>query len=130
MLGKILVTALVFGVVYVLWRHQQRQELLEQNRESGHSSVPPSSKKSPSVKPLLVVILALFMLSTAGWMVYDWRDQRTLLEVRVMNPANGTEDTYQVYKKDLQERGFTTRNGQHIRIANSERMEVQRLGKH
>ncbi|MBE0505796.1 MAG: hypothetical protein IBX50_03640 [Marinospirillum sp.] len=130
MLGKILVTALVFGVVYILWRHQQRQQELEKNEAAGHSSALPSSRKSPAVKPLLIGILALFMLSTAAWMVYDWQDQRTLLEVRVMNPTNGTEDIYQVYKKDLQERGFTTRNGQHIRIANSERMEVQRLGKH
>lgn len=130
MLGKILVTALVFGVVYILWRHQQRQQELEKNEAAGHPTALPFSRKSPAVKPLLIGILALFMLSTTAWMVYDWQDQRTLLEVRVMNPANGTEDIYQVYKKDLQERGFTTRNGQRIRIANSERMEVQRLGKH
>lgn len=129
MLGKILVTALVFGVVYVLWRHQQRQQLLEQSSETKKASALPHKKKSPAVKPLLMVILALFTLSTTAWMVYDWRDQRTLLEVRVINPIQGTEDTYQVYKKDLQERGFTTRNGQRIRIASSERMEVQRLGK-
>lgn len=129
MLGKILVTALVFGVVYVLWRHQQRQQLLEQNSETKKASALPHKKKSPAVKPLLMVILALFTLSSTAWMVYDWRDQRTLLEVRVINPIQGTEDTYQVYKKDLQERGFTTRNGQRIRIASSERMEVQRLGK-
>lgn len=129
MLGKILVTALVFGVVYVLWRHQQRQQLLEQSSETKKASALPHKKKSPAVKPLLMVILALFTLSSTAWMVYDWRDQRTLLEVRVINPIQGTEDTYQVYKKDLQERGFTTRNGQRIRIASSERMEVQRLGK-
>lgn len=128
MLGKLLITALVFGAVYLFWRNQQRQQQRDTDHSPHRLAALPPGRKSPAAKPLLLGLLVVFVLSTAAWMVYDWQDQRTLLEVRVINPINGTEDIYQVYKKDLQERGFITRNGQRIRIASSERMEVQRLG--
>ncbi|GLR63801.1 hypothetical protein [Marinospirillum insulare] len=130
MLGKLLITAIVGGVVYFLWRKQQEQTTAP-NRTGNHQQprLADASPKPP-IKLIFSSVLAIFILVTAAWMVYDWKDQRTLLEVKVITPNTSDIATYQVYKKDLQERGFTTRDGQLIRIANSERMEVRRLDAH
>lgn len=125
MLGKLLVTAVVSGVIYFLWRKQQRQNNATKPSVTHRPALP--AKDTPPVKLIFSITLAIIVLTTTAWMIYDWKDQRILLEVRVITPTTASENTYQVYKKDLQERGFTTRDGQFIRIASSERMEVRRL---
>ncbi|SFX50712.1 hypothetical protein [Marinospirillum alkaliphilum] len=128
MLGKILLTALVCGLVYLVWRHQKSQ-LLEQGKPaSGTATQNPRISRSPRppIKRLTMGVLLVMSLGSGVWMLLDWRERHTLLEVRVINPMTGSETAYQVLKKDLQENAFVTRDGQRIRIASSERLEVQR----
>ncbi len=137
MLGKLLVTLIVGGIIYFLWRNQQynravnEQQKLNQNTNSTESYYLPSSNHqvNPPIKLIFFGVLAIMILATAAWTVYVWQDQRTLLEVKVItaNHSNGYIGTYKVYKKDLQERGFTTKDGQIIRIANSDRLEVRKI---
>lgn len=127
MLGKLLITAVVGGIIYFLWRKQQSQYQSVNSLGNDQASALPSRTSSPPIKLIFSAVLAIIILATASWMVYNWKDQRTLLEVKVITPNTSNIATYQVYKKDLQERGFKTRDGQLIRIANSERMEVRRL---
>lgn len=126
MLGKLLTAAIIGGILYFLWRKQQDQSRSDtQVANTQRPTLQHASK--PPVKLIFSGVLAVILLATAAWMVYDWKDQRTLLEVTIITPNTANISTYQVYKKDLQERGFKTRDGQLIRIANSERMEVHRL---
>lgn len=130
MLGKLLTAVIVGGIIYFLWRKQQEQTTAP-NRTGTHQQPRlADANPKPPIKLIFSAVLAIILLATAAWMVYDWKDQRTLLEVKVITPNTANINTYQVYKKDLQERGFKTRDGQLIRIANSERMEVRRLDAH
>ncbi len=137
MLGKLLVTLIVGGVIYFLWRNQQNnhaitEHITEQkvNQQQNHYLSAPTNKTTPPIKLIFFGVLAIIVLVTAVWTVYDWQDQRTLLEVQIItstNASNHSIGTYQVYKKDLQERGFITKDGQIVRIASNERMEVRKL---
>lgn len=127
MLGKLLITAVIGGIIYFLWRKNQHPKNHHTPSLRSHVAALAGSKAQPPIKLIFSAALAVIILVTAAWMVYDWKDQRTLLEVKVITPNTLNINTYQVYKKDLQERGFITRDGQLIRIANSERMEVRRL---
>jgi len=130
MLGKLLIMAILGGIVYFLWRKQQSESnTLTETTGNSSPALTATNPKLP-IKLIFSGVLAVILLATAAWMVYDWKDQRTLLEVKVITPNTANINTYQVYKKDLQERGFKTRDGQLIRIANSERMEVRRLDVH
>lgn len=131
MLGQVLITALVVGIFYIWWRHQQRLKLLA--RRSAQEPQPAAALSGPQAKPpvpvklLVVIIVATSLLAGAGYALYDWRDKHQLLKVTLVNPVEGSRESFQVYKKDLQEDRFTTRDGQHVRIASSERLEVRRL---
>ena len=127
MLGKLLITAVIGGIIYFLWRKNQHPKNHHTPSLRGSSSALASNKTTPPIKLIFSAALAVTILVTAAWMIYDWKDQRTLLEVTVITPNTANISTYQVYKKDLQERAFTTLDGQLIRIANSERMEVRQL---
>lgn len=129
MLGKLLVTLIVGGIIYFVWRNQQFK-----NNTITPSATPclpaPSNINKPPFKLFFSAALTIIFLVTAVWMVYDWKDQRTLLEVQIITSTNASNHyigTYQVYKKDLQERGFITKDGQIVRIASNERMEVRKL---
>ncbi|WP_027848582.1 hypothetical protein [Marinospirillum minutulum] len=130
MLGKLLITAILGGIVYFLWRKQQSESNALTETTGNSRPALTATNPKPPIKLIFSGVLAVILLATAAWMVYDWKDQRTLLEVKVITPNTANINTYQVYKKDLQERGFKTRDGQLIRIANSERMEVRRLDVH
>jgi len=131
MLGQILITGLVIGIFYIWWRHQQRIKQVEENREESRrhraSALTDSSRKPPMpVRALVIALVVAALLTSGAYALYDWRDKHTVLEVTLVNPATESRETYQVYKKDLQEHSFTTREGQRIRIASSERLEVRR----
>lgn len=131
-MGQFLITALVIGIFYLWWRHQQRIKAVESERLRGRqssSALPASSSIKPPmpVKALVIALVTAALLTSGGYAIYDWRDKHTLLEVTLVNPVTDSRETYQVYKKDLQENSFTTREGQRIRIASSERLEVRRI---
>lgn len=131
MLGQLFITALVVGIFYIWWRHQQRIKAVEADAKTASQqrsrALPASSKPPVPVKALVIALVTAALLTSGGYALYDWRDKHTLLEVTLVNPANESRETYKVYKKDLQENSFTTREGQRIRIADSERLEVRRL---
>jgi|AntRauTorckE6833_2_1112554.scaffolds.fasta_scaffold14946_2 glycerol uptake facilitator-like aquaporin len=129
MLGQLLLTGLVIAGVYLYWRHQQKAETGERPaKKSTSARQRPLLPKQPAtpVKGFVVALVVTALLASGAFAIYDWRDKRTVLEVTVVNPVTGSREEYRVYKKDLQENAFTTRNGQHIRIASSERLEVRR----
>ncbi|WP_310696787.1 hypothetical protein [Marinospirillum sp.] len=127
MLGQLLLTGLVIAGVYFYWRHQQKVEAGDDQQAAPRRLRTPSPRQAPvPVKAFVIALVVTALLASAAYAIYDWHDKRTLLEVTVVNPVTGSREEYRVYKKDLQENAFTTRNGQHIRIASSERLEVRR----
>ncbi|HKM16187.1 MAG TPA: hypothetical protein VJY63_09765 [Marinospirillum sp.] len=130
MLGKLLVTLIVGGIIYFSWRNQQNKNNTTVEQEKNRCLPAPYDQVKPPIKLIFSVALGVIILVTIAWMVYDWKDQRTLLEVQIItstSAGNHYIGTYQVYKKDLQERGFITKDGQIVRIASNERLEVRQL---
>lgn len=131
MLGKLLVALLVFASLYGLWLKQQaslKQRQAAERRKTGPladntraTALTQGKKMSPLIPALIFALLI-----GSGYGLYHWRDQYQLLEVRVIQPLSGAEEIFWVYKKDLYEGGFTTREGQRVRLAASDRLQVRR----
>lgn len=123
MLTKLLLTAAVIFGCYLFIRHKRAVSAASQSPVRVQQS-----PKTPENKPVNFIALALVgvtVVAAVGFFIYDWQDNKTLLEVKVINPSNSEETIYQVYKGDLGARSFETIQGQQVRIGNSERMEVK-----
>ena len=118
MVTKILITLLVIAGCYLYLK--RRSSSANQQRRPARESV---AEQQP-VKMVAVLLLILSVLGTLSYVGYRWYDSHTLLDVRIINPANDSEVVYQVYKGDLDDRSFTTVQGQTVRIAASERLEI------
>ncbi|WP_207061298.1 hypothetical protein [Motiliproteus sp. SC1-56] len=124
MLTKILLTALVIGAAYLFLRHQR----LKASPSSGTDrSAPATGEHSPALRRLAAGLLIVFLGLAAAFFAYRWLDDRTLLEIRIVNSVTGEVVRYQAYKGDLEGRRFVTVHGQSVSLADSERMEVQAL---
>lgn len=127
-MGQILITALVVSVFYFWWRYQQQASLGDKRQTECRSrqAVSSARKKPPfSLRALILGLAIAALIASGAYAVYDWRDKHQLLEVTLTNSLADRQQTYLVYKKDLQEKAFTTREGQYIRIANSDRLQVK-----
>ncbi len=120
MLTKILLTSLVIIGCFLYIRYRRTAA---ENALRAENSAPPLLLNN-LMRGLAIGLLTLSVAGLVGFLIYDWNDGRTLLDVRVINPQSGEEVVYQVYKGDLDERSFTTLQGQQVRIANSERLVV------
>ena len=123
MLTKLLLTAAVIAGCYLFIRYKRGEALTNQHPQQRVEAEP-----SPQRKPLNWLALGLVALTVAaaiGFFVHDYQDSQTLLDVKVINPSNGEESHYKVYKGDLGARSFETIQGQQVRIGNTERMEVK-----
>ncbi|WP_416884756.1 hypothetical protein [Marinospirillum sp.] len=136
MLGKLLVALLVFASLYGLWLKQQAS--LKQRQEAERRKTGPLADdtfadntrataltQGKKMSPLIPALIFALLIGS-GYGLYHWRDQYQLLEVRVIQPLSGAEEIFWVYKKDLYEGGFTTREGQRVRLAASDRLQVRR----
>ena len=118
MVTKILITLLVIAGCY-LYLKRRNSSASQQQRPSGETD----AEQLP-VKMIAVFLLVLSVMGTLSYVGYRWYDSHTLLDVRIINPANDSEVIYQVYKGDLDNRSFTTVQGQTVRISASERLEI------
>lgn len=125
MLTKILVTALVIVACFSYLRYQRGKN---QATEAQDDSAARNTKK-PSVNGqiqwLAVGLIVLTGAAAIGFFIYSWVDDHRVMTVNLINPKTGAQQSYQVYKGDLQERSFKTLQGQQIRIGNTERLEVR-----
>ncbi|OMH38058.1 hypothetical protein [Motiliproteus sp. MSK22-1] len=126
MLTKILLTALIIVGCYTYLRYKRNLEQgdISSQRLKGDDNTPTPAIPSTVVRWLATGLVFLSVAGAVGFFIYDWNDSRTLLEVKVINPQSGEQIRYQVYKGDMEERSFKTIQGQQVRIANTERLEV------
>lgn len=119
MITKILITLLVIAgcYLYLKRRNKVASQPVRQN-------VADRAAETLPIKLIATILLSVSVVGSASFLGYQWYDGHTLLEVRIINPGTATEVVYQVYKTDLNDRSFTTVDGQSVRIAASERLEI------
>jgi len=122
MIIKLLITLLVIVGCFLYLKHRGRatNQSVSQQKSAG-----PQSESLP-IRLIATVLVTVSVLASVAFIGYQWMDGHTLLNVRVVTPGSGSEVVYQVYKSDLGDRSFTTVDGQTVRIAGSERMEISR----
>lgn len=119
MVTKIVLTLLVIAGCYFYLK--RRNAGVGQSRKA--LPAPPAQRP---VKWLAGGLLTVSLLGLFAYVGYRWYDSHTLLAVRVITPGSDNAVIYQVYKGDLADRSFTTVQGQTVRIAVSERLEISR----
>ncbi|MBF0177671.1 MAG: hypothetical protein HQL63_12610 [Magnetococcales bacterium] len=78
--------------------------------------------QSRSRWPLLV---GAIVVSLGTIFVYrTWRDNEKVVQIRVINAANGQTTRYEAHKKQVHMRTFQTLDGRTVTLADVERMEV------
>lgn len=121
MLTKILLTALVILGCYLFLRHKRARPALPRP-----GTEPSAIARSPdrSIRSLALGLCLLALAASAAYLGYRWWDDSRLLNIRVINPSTGESVEYQAHKGDIRGRSFTTRFGQKILVAESERLEI------
>lgn len=133
MFGKILLTTLIVLVaVMFLRKHRQDERLRLSGSATGRGKTQvDGAASSATTTPALndyrfaaYLFLALMIGSGAYLYYLRWQDDSSLITVILHRDGNASPVTYQVYKHQLEERGFTTTDGIRVTVAASERMEV------
>lgn len=120
MLGKVLFTIAVILVVALIWR----------TRKPPNGDVPvaprlinPASTRWP-IKGLALGTGALMLVASA-YLLYDhWRDNSEVIFIRVVDASSGRTAEYRAHRGEIEDREFTTVDGRHIVLAETERLET------
>lgn len=76
---------------------------------------------------LIAYVLAGSALFSASWFIYEsWSTTQKILNIRIINTQTGEKATYQAFQGEVHGRVFRTTDGRQIRLANVERMEIDR----
>ena len=147
MLGKIILTAAVILLAFVLIRQKGLKQGLEEglikHNGEGHDSTNSTTQaraqlannkqgvdgeKQSSLNRDLRFGAYLFLALMTGLggalYYYDWQDDHTIITVNLHRDGQQEPVSYEVYKFQLGERSFTTLDGVNVTVAASERMEV------
>jgi len=146
MLGKILLTAAVICIAFVIVRQRHLAEVSKagaktagmQSRkksggdqaDAGLASIAADSKDPGLARDLRIgaYLFLIMMVGLAGVMYYfQWQDDRTVIKVSLYRDGAQEPVTYEVYKYQMGERSFTTVDGVSVTVAASERMEIEGL---
>ncbi|TKB51659.1 hypothetical protein [Ferrimonas aestuarii] len=119
MLTKILVTLLVIVVAMMSMKKRQPQEKQQYSQ--------PPSMASTWLKFLAPAIAGAVLLAAAAYSGWQWWQGQQLLEVRVHDANSQQTQQYQVYRKDLDGRRFTTKEGLYVELGASDRLEISEL---
>ncbi|BBB26496.1 hypothetical protein [Amphritea japonica] len=121
MVTKIVLTLLVILAAYI---YLKRRRVMTQSR------VKPVEVSQASDGPFRLIAIFLLLMSlagTSGYVIYHWIDGRQLLQVTLVSPGTEKPQLYKVYKSELNERSFTTVQGQIIRISSQDRLQIEAL---
>lgn len=121
MLKQLIVTLAVAAIVIVLARMKRGRANAD---ATGTGPRAESVASSPSTTVIAGYVLAAIMiLATAGvtWMRY--REANEIVRVEVVDTRSGDRTVYQVRRKQLGEREFTTVDGRVVSLGASDRME-------
>ncbi len=120
MFAKILLAALVIVVAIIALRRRKVPNPQPKLK-------PEPGPQEQLIKGLAYGGVAVMLFIGAVFYYQNWQDDHRLYQVRIVNPQTGQEDIFQVYKKDLKGRNFTTTDGQRVTASELERLELQEL---
>lgn len=143
MLGKIALTLLVIIAAALFLRHRARSQHPDDrhrdnassanrdnpwqhdSRQSAEIPAGRQARRLPAATGKAILWATLSAIVTAGAALYylGWQDAREPVTV-ILHSGNGEPVIYEVRKRDLGERAFTTLDGTRVTVADSERMEV------
>ena len=124
MLGKILLTLSVIVIAYLYVRQRQLAEQKSSNKTAKKSTQEAKSELANDFRIAAYLFLALMTIVGATLYYFQWQDDHTVLTVNLHRENQTEAVSYQVYKYQLQDRGFTTVDGTVVTVAGSERMEI------
>lgn len=121
MIGKILFTIGVILVVALIWRTRKAPPTVA---GAEPRLVNPSPQRRWPLKGLAAGVLTL-MLIAFGYLLYDyWRDNSEVIFIRVVDASSGRTAEYRATRGEISDREFTTVDGRHIVLAETERLET------
>jgi len=120
MISKILFTAAVIVVIYLLYRAR-----------TSRAPVPPArSRASPPARRSRVGLFAAYglaglaVLVSAGWYYLGWREDHRVVTIRVIDAGSGKATVYRAYKKAITGNRFKSLDGKTVILGESERVEM------
>lgn len=118
MFWKLLLTAAVILGAYLVIRARIRRP--PESAARGPAMVPLSVR--PWMRGLAYGLVGLLIGGTAYFLIRSWDSGREVLKVQVVNANTGVVVEYRARRRDIEDRGFRTLEGQVVRLADVERM--------
>ncbi|ESQ16609.1 MAG TPA: hypothetical protein DDY14_13235 [Chromatiaceae bacterium] len=127
MLSKLLITALVIFIAYLVvrFRHQESQ-LNESDGLSSKMHLRLQGMQG-ALKAGAYALIGLLIIGSLLHLYQSWERKQDIVNVQVVNPYTGQVQRYQTRRGDLQGRIFRTLDGRTIRIADMERLVIEEL---
>lgn len=122
MLGKILFTLAVIFVVALIWR-TRRPPSTETHREPRLVNPAPQARRWP-IRGLAMGVIALMLVASSYLLYEHWRDGSEVIFIRVVDASSGRSAEYRAARGDIEDRSFTTVDGRHVVLADTERLET------
>ncbi|MGE6434535.1 hypothetical protein [Shewanella baltica] len=119
MLTKILLTVLVIAGAWFLLMKRQRQIVPQATNISTKRLNEPLLRRY-----LLTGVFVVLGLSVLSYSVWYWRDQHTIVTVRIVSPNADNNGEYRVRKGDISDSKMVTLDGIHIRFSTQERLTI------
>jgi len=127
MITKILFTAAVIAIVYLLARSRAQRTQAVQRQEA--RSAPRPAQPAPAAagermpRYLAYALLGIMLAGSGTFIFMEWRDQYRVVTVRVINTNNGNSVIYQARRGDVKDRSLETLDGRRVVLAAVERLE-------
>lgn len=128
MITKILFTAAVIAIVYLLARSRAQRTQAVQRQEA--RSAPRTAQRAQAAAPgermpryLAYALLGLMLAGSGTFIFMEWRDQYRVVTVRVINTNNGNSVLYRARRGDVKDRSLETLDGRRVVLAAVERLE-------
>ncbi|SDJ84285.1 hypothetical protein SAMN04488540_11457 [Ferrimonas sediminum] len=118
MFTKLLVTLLVIVVAMMSMKGRKPQE---------RPSFKAPSMATSWLRFLAPAIAAALLLLAAAYSGWQWMQGQQVLQIKIIDAEHQQVTTYEVHRKDLDGRRFTTRDGLWVELGAGERMEISQL---
>jgi len=112
---------LVIIVVGMIFKSQSQSKASPRSQQQPEKT--PSEPASLAPKTVAYLLVGLLIIVSGVVYYFSWSDSNQVVTLRVIN-ASGTLSEYQAYRKDIKGREFDSIDGTHIRLADSDRLEM------
>jgi hypothetical protein len=120
MLTKILFTALVIAVVYVVYRSRFRIP------STAARPAAEATNGNPFGRIAAYGFVGVLILISSIFYFLHWREEHQVISIRVIDSGSGQTTTYRAYHKSIRDNGkrFESLDGKTVIIGTAERVEI------